>query len=693
MKYIVQETIDGHGERLKEYPIGAEALGKGASFDPRADPIVRAEASRLRSRLERYYAADGSADPVTIVLLKGSYAPQFLDRKLEPEKGRPQERIQRSNVAEKLGWSAVGFILAGCIFAVLLWSSRRSAPVPEEHLIQFDVGLTSAGTIGGVVGTSVVISPDGSRVVFIVAGADGVPRLNTRRLDGSQPIALAGSEGARVPFFSPDGRWIGFSASGKLKKSPVEGGFPVVLCDAPNLQGASWGEDGNIIAALGGPALARVPDAGGTPSTILDLSKESATPMWPQILSGGTSVLYTVMGFFGPNRANVEALNLSTGKRTVLARGGTFGRYLSNSYLTYVNQGTLFALPIDLKRMEVRGPAIAIVDGIAYSSTFGFAELDFSRTGTMVYRKNNGDQVTAQWLDNSGKTQSMLNESGSYLWPRLSPDGKRLALSVTQSGESGIWIYEGPPERFTRLPTESAPYIPLWTPDGRYLILGSFKGLSWIRADGVGKIQPLSPKGKVQIPWSISPDGKRLAYHELSQSTGFDLWTVPIHESADGLTAGNPEPFLQSPAFETYPSFSPDGHWIAYGSNESGSWEIYVRGFPDNGTKVQVSNGGGRIARWWPGRNELLYRTDDQRLMQATYAIEHGSFQVQSVSPWSKHRLADTGVLSNFDLEPHGGRILALMPAGNLANQQENQVTFMLNFFSEVENRSGIISK
>lgn len=241
----------------------------------------------------------------------------------------------------------------------------------------------------------------------------------------------------------------------------------------------------------------------------------------------------------------------------------------------------------------------------------------------------------------------------------------------------------------TRLTSVVGRYLPLWSPNGRFLIIGGIGGLAWLSSDGTGKPQPLIHSTNAQVPWSFTPKGDRLAYHELSHSTGFDLWTVPIQVSESGLTAGEPELFLQTAAFETYPSFSPDGRWIAYGSNESGSWEVYVRAFPYDGRKFQISRAGGRITRWSPNGHDLLYRTDDQRIMVATYDVKGTSFVVRAVRPWSDRRLADTNVLANFDLSADGRRILALIPAARPEDQQTaNHVTFMLNFFDEVRRRA-----
>jgi hypothetical protein len=193
----------------------------------------------------------------------------------------------------------------------------------------------------------IVLSPDGARVVFVVRGADGGTRLMTRKLEQPAPVVLAGTEGARSPFMSPDGRWVGFWAGGALKKTSVDGGSPVQLCETPDLHGASWDDSGEIVAAFGAGALLRVPSTAGTPAIILDLTPEGGTPRWPQVLPGGQHILFTAVGPSGPNAARIEVLSIADGRRTVVVQGGTYGRYLTDGYLTYVNQGTLFAVPFD----------------------------------------------------------------------------------------------------------------------------------------------------------------------------------------------------------------------------------------------------------------------------------------------------------------------------------------------------------
>lgn len=621
---------------------------------------------------------------------------------LDPEKvsapveqsDEPLPQPARASHMRPLLWVSLVALIGLGALVIRLWGSQYLKRNAETEFVQFDIELRSLGSLGSEVGTDVILSPGGTRLVFVSRGPDGIPRLNTRRLDQSQVTQINGTEGARSAFFSPEGEWVGFWASGKLMKVPVEDGSPVILCDANDLLGGSWGEDGNIIAAVGGGALWRISSGGGTPATVLDLGDQHANAVWPQVLPSG-NVLFTNVGVTGPNGATIEALSLTTGKRTVLAHGGTFGRYLPSGYLTYVNQGTLFAVPIDIDQLQTRGTPTPVLDHVSYSSAFGFAQLDFSRTGAFVYRKDNEEQVTVEIQDSAGHAEPLLLKPGHYLWPRLSPDGKRLAFSALESGAVGLWIYDQQGHRTIRLDVPAGFHIPMWTRDGRFLIVANLDGgLTWIRSDGTGSAQPLIQSNNLCVPWSFSPNGSRLAFHKLSPTTGFDLWTVPIHSSESGVTVGKPEPFLQTVAYETYPSFSPDGKWIAYGSNESGSWEVYVRAFPAGDNKVQVSTGGGRISFWSPNGHELFYRTDDQRIMARTYSMQGSSFVLQELRPWSPTRLADTGVLANLDLTHDGQRFAMVTPAATPSSQQsENHVTFMLNFPGEVRKRLATSSR
>jgi serine/threonine-protein kinase len=432
-------------------------------------------------------------------------------------------------------------------------------------------------------------------------------RLFTRRLDQPKATELADTARAYAPFFSPDGQWVAFFAQGKLKKISVEGGSAIALCDAAggNGLGGSWGEDGNIIAALENTIpLSRVPSAGGVPTHVSELGQGEVTHRWPQILPGGKAVLFTAHIYTtGFDDATVEVMSLADHRRKTLVRGGTFGRYSPSGHLVYINKGTLFAVPFDVDTLAVRGTPSPVLDQVAYSPGVGSAQFDFSRSGTLVYQSGGavgGGLFTAQWLDGAGRTQPLLAKADNYLYPRLSPDGQRLAVSAAD-----IWIYEWQRDTMTRL-TFSGEAAPVWSPDGRYIVFRAPGGMFLTRSDGAGKPQPLTQSKVRQTPYSFTPDGKRLAFHEVS-ATGFHLWTVPLESDGTGLRAGKPEPFLQTQFSERSPSFSPDGRWLAYASDESGSYQVYVRAFPDRGGKWQISNGGGLYPVFSRNGRELFF--------------------------------------------------------------------------------------
>ena len=688
LRFLIERTLDGQSAALKEYTIGAEALGRGVGFDPRTDPIVRAEVSRLRSRLDRYYSTEGRFDRIVIELPKGTYVARFAAREAE---GSSSDRVEpaRRTRARALVWALVGSLATFAAFAVGAWLARSASPSMPPPFVSFDIQLQPAGVVGSEVGSDIALSPDGARVVFVSTDSTGVSRLRARRFDGSPPSDLPGTSGARGPFFSPDGRWVGFWSGGKLQKTSLDGGSPVVICPATDLLGASWGADGSIIAALDATGrLFRVSSEGGAPVVAVAAPPSRASALWPQVLPDGKHVLYTATAGPGADRANIEVVSPSSGKRTILIKGGTFGRYVRPGYLIYVNQGTLYAVRFDLERMELGGSSIPILDDVAYSSTFGYAQMDVSASGTVVYRRAaaRGRLVVAM-LDASGHTMPLIAAPGRYVWPALSPDGRRLAVSVTESGVSSVSIFEnlnGVPRRVVSVVGCGAP---VWTPDGRFLVVQAASGLALVRVDG-GRMTRLLETGGIAVPWSFSADGGQLAYYAMSATTAFDIWSVAINRGDSTLRAGPARPILRSPAFEVYPAISPDGRWLAYTSNESGTWEVYVRAMDAGAALVQVSRGGGRVPRWSKSGNELFYSTDDQRLMVVGYAVDGHIFGPRPPRQWTTLRLGDTGVLSNFDVYADGRHIVALLPAARPDSAHtENQAVLMLNFADELRRR------
>jgi len=592
--------------------------------------------------------------------------------------------------------AAAAVLVAGAL-GFELW--RATQPV-DRPLVRLDVDLGADVSLGAPApeGSNVAISPDGMRMVY---ASGNPPKLFTRRLNQTKATGLPGTQGAVAPFFSPDGQWIGFQTSGKLNKISVEGGAVVPLGDGI-VAGASWGEDGNILlGTLHG--LVRIRDSGGPPETVAALTSGEVALAYPQILPGGKAILFSAYTAVTPDGASIEVMTLAGRHRKTVSRGGTSPRYLATSngtgHLVYLNKSTLFAIPFDLDKLETRGTALPILDDVANDAAVGHAQLSVSSApsghGTLVYRRGGGDAglLTVAWLDSAGKTQPLLAKPDIYGRPSLSPDGQRLALDVTEGLGTDIWVYDWQRDSMTRLTFDGKAAIPVWSPDGRHIVFWSTgAGMSVTRSDGAGKPQPLTQSKNFQYPWSFAADGKRMAFMEQDSKTAFDVWTVPIETDGAGMRAGRPEVFVETPADEIYPAFSPDGRWLAYASNESGTLQVYVRAFSDKGGpdkgRSQISNNGGTYPMW--SRSDLFFESLDQHIMAAAYTVKGDSFVAGKPRLWSEKPIGGSaGNNKNVDLASDGKRLVALMPANEAKESQESQnhVVFLLNFFDELRRR------
>jgi Serine/threonine protein kinase len=439
-----------------------------------------------------------------------------------------------TGLRRKLPWVAAS--LLAIALAIALWAGWRGSISSIEHPpVRLDIDLGSDISLGSSTGPAVILSPDGTRLVFISQAPDGTRRLFTRRLDQPKAALVSGTEGAYAPFFSPDGQWVGFFALGKLKKTRLDGGEPVSLCDAPSARGGSWGEDGNIIAALDGLAgLSRIPSEGGNAVAVTTLAPGENTHRWPQILAGGKAVLFNASIAYGNyDEAGISVVSLKDhSRKTLFAHKGMYPRYLPSGHLVYVTKGALFAMPFNLDRLEAQGAA-TLLQEVSSNPNLGFAQLDFSSTGTLAYRTGLSEGLrTALWLDGAGKTESLGTQPAFYLFPRLSPDGGRLALLVSQGENTDLWIYDLQQGRKTRLTNglEDTAY-PVWSPDGQFVVFHSAQGIYWTRADGAGKPQPLTHSKNMQLPTSFTPDGARLLFSELSGARKRD----PNHAGREGI--------------------------------------------------------------------------------------------------------------------------------------------------------------
>jgi serine/threonine-protein kinase len=573
----------------------------------------------------------------------------------------------------------------------------------DHPLIRLSVDLGPNAMTGA--NFTAAISPDGTRLVFLVRGSDGKTQLATRLLAETQVTVLSGTEGASDPFFKPDGEWIGFFAGGKMKKVSVRGSAVVTLCDAPDGRGGAWGEDDNIVMTLDaetGVGLSRVSAAGGMPQALTNpAQKGEATHRWPQFLPGGQAVLFmgnkTASNY---DDSSIEVLSLKTGEIKVMLSGGYFGRYMETSkgsgYLVYIHQRTLFGVPFDPARLEIRGTPTPLLEDVAGSSQTAGGQFDFSRNGTFVYLsgKSSSGTWTLAWLDSAGKTQPLLPAPGIYYHPRLSPDGKRLAFSMN----SDIAVFDterGNRTQLTFTTQTRTTNHPVWTPDGKHIVFQS-QGTSswsiqWIRTDGAGEAQLLRESKNGLAPNSISPDGKHLAFIEQSAETGYDLWTLPLDTGdPEHPKPGQPELFLGTPFDERDPAFSPDGRWLAYTSNESGTPEVLVRPFPPGNGKSTISTGGGQFPMWSRDGREVFYLGLDNRIMTARVTVKDGSFAGDKPRRWSTTQNLDVEpTVNDLDRAPDGKRfVVARLPQAESGEAKSSvHVTFLLNFFDEVRRR------
>ncbi len=519
--------------------------------------------------------------------------------------------------------AAVIFVAASIPFIVHLTSHPVTGPaiisqIPPPPGTVFDINVTF--------GAPPQLSPDGRKLVYLANGGVGNSRLWVRSLDSTAAMPLAGTDGAIAPFWSPDGQAIGFFASGKLKKVEVSGGPPTELCLASLGYGGSWALDGTILFAPNHTSpLYRVPASGGQPVQVTSLNpaRQEASHSSPQFLPDGRHFLY-YSSSASPEFSGIYLGSLDGGDAKLLLRGISTALYAPPSDLLYVQEGTLIVRRFDPGRFEISGNPVAIVRSVG---TNYVETVSASQGGLLAYVAGTADsgwQMT--WFDRTGKEQG-IGDRQIYFTPQLSPSGREIAVTVAPPGspKRDIWIYSvarGTERRLTF--DQFHNWTPAWSPDGARIAYSSNpKGKFHIyirRADGSGATHPLFEDDAIEYVDSWSPDGKYILYarSDPRRKPGWDIWALPLF--------GERKPFavVESEFNKETPAFSPDGKFLAYTSDESGSWEVYIVPFPRGEGKWQVSSNGGRQPRWRGDGRELFYLSSQHKLM-ATAIQEKGS--------------------------------------------------------------------
>jgi serine/threonine-protein kinase len=595
-----------------------------------------------------------------------------------------------------LPWALAG---TGVLLALASFGfSFRSTSAPITRMVQVEALIGADVSLVGPSGPATILSPDGSLLAFVGRRSGEAQQLYVRRLDQLQATALAGTADARGPFFAPDGQWIAFFAGGKLKKVPVAGGTVVIICDAPDGRGGTWSEDNSIIfnpSQAGGISLPRVSAAGGAPQPLTTLADGEVTHRWPQVLPGGHAVLYTTSKNLGSyNDGSIVAQPLPNGTRKILIQGGYFGRFMPSGHLTYIHDGRLFAVPIDINKLELGGSPVPILEHVSSSTTRGFAQFDVSSTGTAVYLPGGVAELSRpiQWLTSDGTTAPLRAMPSDWSNLRLSPDGLRVAVDIYDGKQTDVWLYEWTRDALTPLTFDQAEdWMPVWTPDAQRVVFRSARDLAfnlyWQRADGTGTAERLTRSANPQVPSSWHPSGKVLALVETNPATSTDIMLLSVEGDGPTGVLRTPTAFLNTPAAEAAPAFSPDGQWIAYTSNESGREGVYVRPYPGPGGQWLIAPEGSEPT-WSRTRRELFYLRSDQRLMVSPYNVEGHSFRAETPRVWSASRLASRsrGLIGDgraFDLHPDGKRIAGVWAPESQAELQ-NSVVVVFNIFDEL---------
>jgi serine/threonine protein kinase len=546
--------------------------------------------------------------------------------------------IQSSRKRELLAWTLAFLGFAGAIgLGVFHFASRepqrvlRAQIAPPEN-VRFNFVGDNAGPP--------VISPDGTHMVYS-ANAEGKNQLYVRSMDSLLLQLLPGTEDAIFPFWSPDSRSVGFFSNGKLRRIDISGGPPLTLCDAPVGRGGSWGPGGVILFTPNfGAPLFQVSASGGTRVAVTKLEARYTTHRWPWFLPDGRHFLYLAANHNDPSSADTALFlaSLDGKENRLLVLTPSSGIYVSG-YLLFVRNNALLAQSLDVSALQLKGEPAVITDNVQVDDGVWRGTFTASENGTLLYEPGTGGTGMAlTWADRSGKQTRTVGGRDAFREAQISPDGKKLALSIGQP-LGAVWTYDLTRNVKARLTFGKGNYDDVaWSPDGSQIAYTALGGseqagtIIWSKASSGagGETQLLVTSDNTAALCDWSPDGRYIIYHTGTPATGtgIDLWTLPLFGDR------KPAPYVTAPGDQDYAQFSPDGRWVAYSSRETTTWEVYVAPFPWTGAKWQVSTNGGTWPRWRRDGKELYYFTVGSSQITAAEVNTHGpTFELGPVHP------------------------------------------------------------
>jgi serine/threonine protein kinase/Tol biopolymer transport system component len=596
------------------------------------------------------------------------------------------QTVAPANATSRKVAVGVGIVALALGVALGAWYRRPTEENSQSGVARLMLPLPPGIALGDTSSASMLaISPDGAQVVY-VATRGGVQQLYLRPMSGLEAKPIPGTEGARQPFFSPDGQWLGFNAGGKLKKVSTSDGIVATLADlgTSGPQGGSWGPDESIVFPAN-ESLFQIPATGGVPREISKPgpSGKEAYPQYPEFLPGGKAVLFTSASsdVATADDKSIEVLTIETGERKVLIQGGSYARYLLTGHVAFMRSGTLMVTPFDLARLEVTGPPVAVLEGVREGVT-GVGAFSCSHAGTCIYVTGGmaGAHRTVVMVDRTGASQPLALPPQNYSAPRYSPQGDQLSFWVEQVN-CNVVSYDISRGTVTRLTSDGDSHSPVWTPDGKRITYISRKAaahayeLFWKPADGSGSEEKLNQSPLALDPitsLSWSPDGQVLAFTDRG-----DIWLLSL------MGDRKARPFFQSKFTESSPTFSPDGRWLAYVSDESGRPEIYVQPFPGPGAKYAISSDGGTEPIWARNGRELFFRNGEK--MMAVAVASQSGFRAETPKLLFTGPYVQTAGRVNYDVSLDGQHFVMFQPGEQ--EQAASQIMVIQNWFEELKRR------